>query len=493
MVKFNPAFLKNYYGEFFSALTAFLVSTSLFLYSNLRFPNDDQFILYRYIDNLAAGHGFVFNLGEKVLGSTTPLFTLIGGLLKWTLPLIETPNLVAVLNITFFSLSAIGFWRLSRKFLSVEYTFVAVGIFVFSLARMIPEGMETPLFIFLTIFSLDCLLVGKYKISSIFLALSILTRPDAGLVGLLFAIFWWQKIGWRKMIEMGLIVSLVALPWLIFSTWYFGSFIPQSLQTKIHSNEIVFQTNYQALKVQLSHLSRLYWGKIIDPNSIPVQVIVNLLPFLGLVFWGLYKKMNKDNWLIAAVPLLYLISFSISNPVMFPWYLSETEPFWIILSIWGLVALSAEIKIPWLKMLLVLVVLTGPVWGWYQLLTTPSQGTKTALFEAGYYLKSKKLGPTETVGMSNIGITSYIGQTKTVDFIGLVNDYAVNFYPVDRTCLGSELYVIPPKLIQFTEPDWLVAGDGEMDKCFVESPWFTKKYRLDYRTGGTNIYHKINY
>ena len=38
---------------------------------------DDAYITFRYARNLLAGNGFVFNPGERVLGTTTPLFTLI--------------------------------------------------------------------------------------------------------------------------------------------------------------------------------------------------------------------------------------------------------------------------------------------------------------------------------------------------------------------------------------------------------------------------------
>jgi 4-amino-4-deoxy-L-arabinose transferase-like glycosyltransferase len=40
-------------------------------------PIDDAFITYRYARSLTSGAGFVYNLGEKVLGTTTPLYTLI--------------------------------------------------------------------------------------------------------------------------------------------------------------------------------------------------------------------------------------------------------------------------------------------------------------------------------------------------------------------------------------------------------------------------------
>jgi hypothetical protein len=38
---------------------------------------DDAYITYRYAQNLAAGHGFVFNPGERVLGTSTPLYTVV--------------------------------------------------------------------------------------------------------------------------------------------------------------------------------------------------------------------------------------------------------------------------------------------------------------------------------------------------------------------------------------------------------------------------------
>jgi len=38
---------------------------------------DDAFITYRYVRNILAGIGFVYNPGEQVLGTTTPLYTLL--------------------------------------------------------------------------------------------------------------------------------------------------------------------------------------------------------------------------------------------------------------------------------------------------------------------------------------------------------------------------------------------------------------------------------
>src|SRR5205085_5147793 len=52
-------------------------------------PGDDPYVTYRYAYNLAHGNGFVFNAGERVQSTTTPLFTLIlalGGLAGLDIP-----------------------------------------------------------------------------------------------------------------------------------------------------------------------------------------------------------------------------------------------------------------------------------------------------------------------------------------------------------------------------------------------------------------------
>src|SRR5215831_10599096 len=41
------------------------------------FVNDDALITVRYAENLARGNGLVYDAGEKVLGTTTPLWALV--------------------------------------------------------------------------------------------------------------------------------------------------------------------------------------------------------------------------------------------------------------------------------------------------------------------------------------------------------------------------------------------------------------------------------
>ena len=45
-------------------------------------PFDDTYITFRYALNLASGFGFVYNIGERVLGTTTPLWTVVLALMQ---------------------------------------------------------------------------------------------------------------------------------------------------------------------------------------------------------------------------------------------------------------------------------------------------------------------------------------------------------------------------------------------------------------------------
>jgi hypothetical protein len=48
-----------------------------FMMIHRNFIPDDAYITYRYARNLSLGRGFVYNPGEHVLGTTTPLYTLL--------------------------------------------------------------------------------------------------------------------------------------------------------------------------------------------------------------------------------------------------------------------------------------------------------------------------------------------------------------------------------------------------------------------------------
>ena len=58
-------------------LSAVIVTSALFAYYWTPYAIDDAWITYRYAEHVGAGDGFVYNPGERVLGTSTPLYTLL--------------------------------------------------------------------------------------------------------------------------------------------------------------------------------------------------------------------------------------------------------------------------------------------------------------------------------------------------------------------------------------------------------------------------------
>ncbi|MCS6911199.1 MAG: hypothetical protein NZM11_11645, partial [Anaerolineales bacterium] len=63
-------------------------------------PNtvDDAYITFRYARNLIGGAGFVYNVGERVLGTTTPAYTLLLALGALISGFTDFPKLALVIN-----------------------------------------------------------------------------------------------------------------------------------------------------------------------------------------------------------------------------------------------------------------------------------------------------------------------------------------------------------------------------------------------------------
>ncbi len=486
--------IKRYKFEFISFLITFFVSSIFIYFGGVKHSTDDSFILFRYIDNIISGNGFVYNIGEKILGATTPLFTLSGVLFKLVFGFLDIPTVVLLENVIFLSLSSIFFYKVCQYFFSKNVALVAVFVFAFNLSKIIPEGMETGLFI-LTLFAfIHYLLIGKNYISAVFLSFVLLTRPDAALIAVLAFIYWWKNYGFEKTIRYTFTSILVALPWLVFSTIYFDSFVPQSLMTKLHLSDMVNIPKVHAFKTQLASMSRTYVGKIFDPENLILQSIFNLTPFILLVYIGIKNKMNYKNWIVFAIPTLYFVVYSISNPVMWPWYISQMEPLWILLSFIGLSVIYEKIKGHYLKIFVTILILMGPFYFWTSGVFAQGPGSELYNMEVADHIKERMV-PGDSVGINNIGVLGfYLKGVKIVDFFGLVNDYATSFYPVEGECVDmSRMYNIPPKIILFTVPDWVVVSGEELDPCFVKGDWFKKTYKkedftLDF---GATIWRKI--
>ena len=199
----------------------------------LRF--EDAMIVLRYARHLAAGEGFVFNLGEKVLGVTTPLQTLLSTLIflagsdPATAPAWQ--NLAGLV----FLVAEAGLLLLLLHRLGLRAAALPVALLALSgfYGGYLYLGMETHLFMTLVLLVLWVELGATPRpyLLGVLLGLAFLTRYDAALLALLLglgAMIRERALPWRLTLGFFLVVT----PWLLFAQLYFGSILPQPLAAK---------------------------------------------------------------------------------------------------------------------------------------------------------------------------------------------------------------------------------------------------------------------
>lgn len=191
---------------------------------------EDSYITYVYAENLGAGRGFVFNQGERVLGTTTPLLTLLlaaasalGVDVAWAGKVLFFSCHIALAPLGFLVLRELGARAGAVLFgLWIALDPLRMGDFV---------GMETPLVALLGLGAFLAWLCERTALAGLLGALAALARPDHALLLVLMALgelLRKRSFPWRFVVPP----LLLGGSWLVFSALYFGSLYPNTLGAK---------------------------------------------------------------------------------------------------------------------------------------------------------------------------------------------------------------------------------------------------------------------
>lgn len=194
------------------------------------FVNDDSLITVRYAEHLAAGDGLVYNAGERVLGTTTPLWAL-------TLAGVSAIGIDATAAATWIGVLALG-WTAAATALILRdrggaWWAQALGAALVATSPVLltwaGSGMETSLFV--AALATFVLLFERARWGALGLVAGAmaLLRPDAGLV--LAAALTLETVRSRSLraaLRAAPGFGLVVLPWLVGAALYYGSPLPQS-------------------------------------------------------------------------------------------------------------------------------------------------------------------------------------------------------------------------------------------------------------------------
>jgi hypothetical protein len=192
---------------------------------------DDPWITYRYSENIAAGHGFVYNPGERVMGTSTPLYALVLAgakvigldvpLASWTIGFVAMIASVILLFLLVRRFFGEGAGVLAAMLLATAHLF----------HRVAPFGMETTFYLSLILGAFVAYGSGRELLASALAGLCLLTRLDGGAVGVALTLghlIRTRRFPWKA----ALVYLVVAAPWFIFAYSYFGSLVPNSMVAK---------------------------------------------------------------------------------------------------------------------------------------------------------------------------------------------------------------------------------------------------------------------
>jgi hypothetical protein len=215
-----PKFSKFWLAAYFLAMSAALAA------GFWHWGYDDPYITYRYALNLAQGQGFVYNLGERTLSTTTVLMVfLLAGLYHFSLSLPQWANLVGAASL---AAGALAMFDLARTLKAPVAGWAALALYPTFPLLVITIGSETPLMLALLLWAFAALARRRYGWMTALSALAALARLDA-LVGaaFLYALLLWRSP--RRSLQQAARLALLLVPWFVFAWGYFGSPIPLTL------------------------------------------------------------------------------------------------------------------------------------------------------------------------------------------------------------------------------------------------------------------------
>jgi hypothetical protein len=409
------------------------------------YTQDDVFITYAYSRNIALGNGFVFNPGEYVQGTTTPLYALLmAGIYRLTPDLLHVGNGLSALFLLVGCAFAVSLPRRSPSRIGQA---ALVLTLITSPLIYVSFGMET-LFYFALLMASFWLWARQRRVLAILAAAALTwTRADGLVLGAtLCLIALWEARKERP-------IAGVA-PWFIFAWLYFGSPLPNTFGAK--------QEFLQGLKFWTDGWN--WWGSFYGNNPLTLLAV----PFILI---GLLQALRQPALRVLALwAILYTAGYTALNVTAF-WYYTALVGVLIVLAVVGgeyamRQALRTQRIQPYRRVILGLcigiVVLTSVLsvvraWDFH----APPERVAT------YHLLGEWLAahtpPESSVVVADLGIVGYYAQRRMIDSFGLITP--------DLTTTRE-----PETAIEKFQPDYVVATQYFFFQRFVHSDWFSAAY-----------------
>jgi arabinofuranosyltransferase len=236
---------------------------------------DDAYIFYRYASNAAAGFGLVYNVGERVEGYSSVLWTLIlslGATLSWDLEVLA-PWLGLLLGVATLVLLAHLTNILFPRNLLLSVSVPAACALSTGFSYYAVSGMETLLFTAVLLAAISAT-VSPSRLSWLAISLSALSLVLARAEGFVYAFSLLGVLGAfvaagrarmsLSRYALGVLIVLVGTAFVFFFRfWYYGRWLPLTVSAKSHTSYLfsaavagdssAYRALRQAVKVGLGY------------------------------------------------------------------------------------------------------------------------------------------------------------------------------------------------------------------------------------------------
>jgi hypothetical protein len=474
------------------------------------FIPDDAYITFRYARNLAAGEGFVYNSGERVLGTSAPFWAILLAISRIIAPGLDTAVVAQVISIAFYLLAGVLVflivrWDLcksihARPTVAVAWGLLAAALWLSSQQAVDSalSGMETALFAFLILLAAHAFECSAHIRAGTVLGLALATRIDA-IVAIVCLVIWCLVHKRRSIMPVLGSAFALALPWYFFSWLYFGSLWPNTVVAKT-----VMYTHTEWAWSRADILRGFIGGM----SDLPL-FLAALVGLLGLL------RGRTVMWL-AGFPFAYGIFCLVFVARPQAWYFVPCWPAAIVAAVTATASLSpthdpvvSPVGRSWLARLVpgrglsaagaaasAGAIVLGVVAGWHGIRSM--QGVREArhfpedgLDEIGCHLAGGNSRGTVFIG--DIGVVGWRSGLKVYDFAGLVTPEAIRWNRTRRNYSGriSIDYRVLLAQIARVRPDFVVLADYMAFRAeIVNAPEFKECYGEAMRAGENTLYKR---
>lgn len=504
-------FVTRFYG---TSVTIVMVGLALVIWLGVmrEFRLDDSFITFRYAQNLAAGHGLVYNPGDTTLSTTAPLYAiLLAGLSHFVPDFHFLGGLVGALSIgigggMFYRLVAYGYSK--TKSFSWKALWAATA-YTSAMPLWLALGMETPLWIMLVLVAAASILDERQWLAGLALGLATVVRPDAALpailIGFNLLLQTIPRLGTRKYPLRPLLYfsTLYLVPVLLYTAWSYlnyGSPFPVTLGAKSAQAfmGITGLGPYVTIPAGLGLIAQDFFKQ----SSL-------YMVFLLLSIFGLAGHLSKVSWMLTLWGGLHLTAYAMLGVAPYRWYYAPIVPGIIALAATGLSYLHQRLSEHHFRLAGSVVSLIAgfglvaqaiSLFTVYQVMQTGEQrGPMLPIIdwqvyrETGEWLAANT-PPNATIGVAEVGQIGFYAERYMTDYLGLLQpEVTAN---LQRGDLYSWLAGYAPDYLTFQR----FRGSGlALYNLFIQDdPWFNANYRqvaqIDdprYQLGPVQIYERI--